>query len=281
MKNNKKINLKKLKEMIRDVKKDILTISFQANTGHIGSALSIAEILSVLYLYILNINPKDRFYSLRDRFILSKGHAAVALYAVLYRIGFISKKQLMTYCKDNGLFGTHPERNLKYGIEVSTGSLGHGLSIGIGIALGLRKMKNMNNQIPKVYVLISDAELNEGSTWEAIMFASHHKLDNLIIIVDDNGMQAFGKTSEIINLQPICDKFKTFGWGTVMVDGHNIEVLLKAFKYIPILKEKPTVIITKTKIGNGISFMENKLDWHYLSLNKELYKHALKEINKL
>lgn len=270
-------NVKLLKSTAQKIRRDIIKISHKANVGHIGSSLSITDILTVIYCSLLNIDPKNPKNPLRDRFILSKGHAALALYLTLQTKGFFSKELLKDFCKDNGSFGYHPEFNLSRGIELSTGSLGHGLPIGTGMALGLKKLKN-NRKSPKVFVLISDAELNEGSTWEAIMFAGHHKLDNLIVVIDDNGYQAFGRTKEIINIQPISEKWKMFGWEVLDVDGHNITDLLSGFETLLKIKDKPKVLIAKTTAGKGVSFMEDKLDWHYLTVDKILCKKALKEI---
>lgn len=278
MRKTREAEIKRLEKAVKKIRRDILEISYRANVGHIGSALCIADILTVLYKKILKINPKKPLDPSRDRFILSKGHAAAALYAMLHQKGFFSRKKLLTFCQDGGVFGVHPEYNPRLGIELSTGSLGHGLSVGTGLALGLRNLKKKGQGPPRVFVLVSDAELNEGSTWEAIMFAAQHKLDNLIVLVDDNHTQALGKTKDILDLQPLLDKWQVFGWEARVVNGHNIKELLAIFRHLPFIEKKPSVVIAKTVIGKGVSFMENNFAWHYLSLSTPLYKKALNEI---
>lgn len=263
--------MKILEKKSKQIRKNILDISYKANIGHIGSALSIVDFLTVLYYRILRIDPKKPSSSSRDYFILSKGHAAVALYSVLCRKGFFSRKKLFSFCQDGGIFGVHPDYHPDLGIEFTSGSLGHGLGVGIGLALGLKAKS-------RVFVLISDAELNEGSVWEAIMFAGHHQLDNLTVIVDDNGSQALGKTREILNLQPLAVKWEAFGWKTKVVDGHNFENLVDVMSKIPFRVGKPSVVIAETVMGKGVSFMEGNFEWHYWPLDKKLYQKALKEI---
>lgn len=268
----RKQNIKKLEKQVVRIRRDILEISHQAGVGHIASALCVADILAVLYNGILNINPKNSTDPGRDRFLLSKGHAVAALLAVLYNRGFINKKMLRSYCLDGGEFGMHPEQNIEYGIEFSTGSLGHGLSVGAGMALGLRGKA-------RVFVLLSDAELNAGSTWEAVMFASHHGLDNLVAIVDNNSLQAFGRTKEILNLHSLQEKWSAFGWKCREADGHNIEELYKLLRKVPFTAGKPNVVIAKTVAGKGVSFMEDKLEWHYWPMSKKQYQRATKELS--
>ncbi len=277
MKTNKK-EISRLKNLSILVKKDILEIAFKAQVGHIGSAISISDILTVLYLSFLNVNPKNFKNPNRDRFILSKGHAAAALYAVLFRKGYFSRSDLLTFCSEGGMFGTHPVYDLKLGIELSTGSLGHGLSVGAGLALGLKKNRKKN---PRVFVLMSDAELNEGSIWEAVMFAAHHKLDNLVAIIDDNNYQGFGKAQDVIKMQPLEKRFESFNWKTRTIDGHNIEQISKSLSKLPFKKNAPSVIIAKTKTAKGISFLEDKQEAHYFPINEEQYKKALSDIEKI
>lgn len=257
-----------------DVKRLILKISHDAHIGHIGSALSISDILTVLYFSVMNINPKKPKDKKRDRFILSKGHAVSALYSILYLKGFITKKDLNSYCKNGGILGEHPE-HLVSGVEFTTGSLGHGLSAGLGMALAAK----MDSQKNKIYVLVSDAECNEGEIWQAAASASHHKLNNLIAIIDHNKVQALGTTSEVLNMEPFAQKWLSFGWKVIEVDGHNLESLYHTFKLTQ-SSNQPTVIIANTIRGKGVSFMEHKLEWHYLSTTKEEYTIALKEISK-
>lgn len=268
-------SMKDLEEKAKIIRKHIIDICFAANTGHIAPALSVVDILTTLYFSVLKVNPKNPLDPLRDRFILSKGHAAAALYAILCEAGFFNRKKLFTYCKDESIFGVHPDYNPKLGIELTTGSLGHGLSVGIGMALALR---SRSKNTPRVFVLGSDAELNEGSIWEGVSLAGHHKLDNLILIIDDNGLQAFGRTSEVLNLNPLVNKFKNFGWNAVNSDGHNISKLKELFLSLP-GRGKPSVVVAKTTGGKGVSFMEDSIDWHYLSLTKKQYKKAREELS--
>lgn len=267
-----------LAKYAHEIKKDILEISYHAHVGHIGSAFSIADILTVLYHEVLRISPKTPQDPKRDRFILSKGHAASALYATLASRGFFTKKAMRSFCRDGGQFGVHPVIDPTSGIEFSTGSLGHGLSVGAGLAMGLAR--NHFKSIPRVFVLLSDAELNEGSTWEAVMFASHHKLSNLVAIVDDNNYQAFGKASDVLNLQPLRMKWEAFGWTAKVCDGHSLSDLSNNLSTIPFRKGKPSILIAKTRTAKGISFLENKQEAHYLPLDDAKYKKALKDIER-
>lgn len=267
-----------LKKKLLAIKKNILQMSYEANVGHIGSAFSIAEILTVLYHGVLKIDKNKPLNPSRDRFILSKGHAASALYATLHSKGFFPKNKLLEYCKPNSIFGVHPEYNPRLGIEFSTGSLGHGLSVGIGLALSFKRFQK--KIIPRIFVLISDAELNEGSVWEGIMFAGHHKLDNLVVILDDNNFQAFGRPTEVLNIHPIERKWESFGWTYKTVNGHNISQLYSVLQRVPFKKDSPSVLIAKTKTANGISFLEDRLEAHYQPLSKTMYKQALIDITK-
>lgn len=273
-----KNNSLKLKKLAYQVKKDILEISFKANVGHIGSAISISDLLTVLYLSELKVNPKKPTDPKRDRFILSKGHAASALYCVLHRKGYFSKEDLLSFCEEGGMFGTHPVYDLRLGIELSTGSLGHGLSVGAGLALGLRKKFKSP---PRVFVLLSDAELNEGSTWEAVMFAAHHKLDNLVAIVDDNNFQGLGRAHTVIKMQPLNKKWESFGWKSKVIDGHDVSEIDRTFKSLPFRKGVPSVVIAKTKTARGISFLEDRQEAHYFPMSKEQYKRAILDLENL
>lgn len=259
------------KNLSYQVRRIILEQSKRANVGHIGSALSIVDIIVALYAHILRINGFDD--PERDRFILSKGHAALALYAMLFLKGWITDAELNTYCGDNSLLGTHPEQALS-GIDFSTGSLGMGLSVGAGEALAAR----LHRSDRRVYVLISDAECNEGSTWEAIMFAAHHNLSNLITIIDLNGQQAFGYTDQVLSLTPMAERWRAFNWDVHEVDGHDIAGIAQTISRIDKTSRKPHVLIARTTFGKGISYMENQIKWHYLPMTDEEYKQALKEI---
>jgi transketolase len=257
----------------KKIRKIIIEESKRANVGHIGSALSIADIIAVLFGNELRLASTDD--PLRDRFILSKGHAALALYAALHLKGILTEAQIQTYCKDGSMLGVHPEHRLR-GIDFSTGSLGNGLSIGAGTALAAR----LNRFAYRTFVLVSDAECNEGALWETVMFAAHQKLSNLVAIVDDNGQQALGKTKDVLDLQPLAEKWGAFGWEVHVTDGHDTACLREVFAGLDTEKGKPKVIICKTVCGKGVSFMEGKVAWHYLPLSDEQYLQALGEIEE-
>ena len=252
-----------------------LKMVHRANASHIGSCLSIADILAVLYEKILNINPARPDWPDRDRFLLSKGHAAAILYAILAEKGFIPLDLLQTYCLDGSALLGHASHKVP-GVELSTGSLGHALPVGCGMALAAKRTgKNY-----RIFVLLSDGELDEGSNWEAILFAAHHKLDNLIAIVDYNKLQGFGRTENIINLEPLIDKFKSFNWTANRIDGHNHQNLFNVLTRLPSEKNRPTVIIADTIKGKGVSFMENKFEWHYKSPNNEQLETAIRQLEQ-
>jgi len=258
----------------KDIRKKILKMMYESQTSHIGSCLSCVEILTILYFRILKIDPKNPLTEKRDRFILSKGHGAAALYATLGQRGFFPEKILDTYCQDGGKLPGHSTRNCVSGVEVSTGSLGHGLPMGVGMAVAAKN----DGKDYRIFVLMSDGECEEGSVWEAAMFATHHKLDNLIGIIDYNKLQAFGRTNEIMALEPLKDKWSAFGWEVKEVNGHNFSDMEKALSKIPFKKGKPSLLIAHTIKGKGISFMEDKLEWHYKNLTEGEYELALKEL---
>ena len=248
----------------------ILEQSKRANVGHIGSSLSIVDIMSVLFGSILRISdPKDPD---RDRFILSKGHAALALYAALYLKGWLSASELNTYCGDGTYLGVHPEV-AQNGIDFCSGSLGQGLPVGAGAALAAR----MQHSQRRVYVLVSDAECNEGSLWEAVMFAAHHKLSNLVVIIDLNGQQALGYTNQVINLSPMVDRWRAFGWNVYDVDGHDISGLKNTIESLNTSGGAPHVLIAHTIFGKGVSYMENQIKWHYWPMSESEYQQAMQE----
>jgi transketolase len=257
----------------QEIRKIIIEESKRANVGHIGSALSIADILAVLFQGVLCGTGTDD--PTRDRFILSKGHAALALYAALHLRSILPRDQLRTYCCDGSFLGVHPEHRL-HGVDFSTGSLGHGLAMGSGVALASR----LSGIYYRCFVLVSDAECNEGSLWESVMFAAHHKLSNLIAIVDNNGQQAFGKTKEVIDLEPLGEKWRTFGWEVHQVEGHSTEGLMRSFQALDTRNGSPKVLIANTICGKGVSFMEGKVEWHYLPLSDDQYIQALNEIER-
>lgn len=239
-----------------------------AGVGHIGSALSIVDLLAVLYgraLQIATVDDPDR-----DRLVLSKGHAALTLYGALHATGRLDAEELASYCTDGGSLGVHPETHIP-GIDFSTGSLGHGLSLGVGAALAAR----LHGSQRRVYVLLSDAELNEGSTWEAAMFAAHHKLTNLVAVVDLNGQQALGYTKDVLDPGTPSERLRAFGWDALDVDGHDHEALSAALTRETAL---PNAVVAHTTFGKGVSFMESRIIWHYLPMTDEEFSLALSEL---
>lgn len=258
-------------ESPRRIRRIILEQSKRAHVGHIGSALCVADILAVLYGQVLRLpGPRDPE---RDRFILSKGHAALALYAALRLKGWLTDEDLNTFCGDGTRLGVHPERALP-GVDFSAGSLGHGLSLGAGAAFAARLQKSSR----RAFVLVSDAECNEGSVWEAVMFAAHHRLANLVAIVDLNGQQAFGYTREVLDLSPMGERWRAFGWDAREVDGHDPAELARALNGLDTAAGPPHVVIARTVFGKGVSFMEGRIPWHYLPLSDEQFRQALAEV---
>lgn len=258
----------------KKVRRKILDMSFKSgSSAHIGGSLSMVEILSVLYGYVMRVDNQNPTLATRDRFILSKGHGALALYAVLIELGFIEESVASTYMKNESELIAHPIKNLQLGIESSNGSLGQGLSYAAGLALSAKLKKEDH----KVYVLLGDGECNEGSIWEAAAFASHVSLDNLIAIVDFNGFQNDGKTDSIISNTFFSDKWRSFGWHVIEVDGHDINFLISAISNKS-NHSMPHVFIAKTIKGKGISFMESNNTWHHNRLTESTYLDALREL---
>lgn len=247
-----------------------------AGRGHLGPAFSIVEIIRVLYDDVMRFKADDPRWPGRDRFILSKGHGCVAQYVALMDKGFLTKNHLKTLCKFDGLLGGHPEYGVN-GIEASTGALGHGLSIGVGMALNARIEKSG----VAVFVLMGDGECDEGSVWEAAMSASKHRLDNIVAIIDYNKSQAYGAISEVLELEPFADKWRSFGFGVREIDGHDVEALREAFSDRPAADGKPTAVICHTIKGRGASFAENNMDWHHKNrISEEDIKALLKAIEE-
>ena len=263
-----------LEKLCKLVRRDVLTISHNAHIGHVGSSFSITEILVTLYFSVMNVNSKKPSDPDRDRFILSKGHAGASLFSVLYRKGYISKKEFGTFCKDGSRLLVHPEWNGLPGIEHGTGSLGHGLSVGVGMAYAAKLLDKKY----RVFVLVSDAEIQEGTVWEAAIFAAHHKLDNLVVVLDYNGMQALGKVKEVLDIDPIEKKWRSFNFETALVDGHNLKMLNNTFKKFYNAGKGPKIVIAKTVMGKGVSFMENDFRWHYYDPKEEHMKTAMEEL---
>ena len=253
------------------IRRITLEQSKRARVGHIGSALSIADILATLYGGVLKVETPDD--PDRDRFILSKGHAAAALYAALHLRGWVSSTELSTFCADGSLLNVHPEHALT-GVDFSTGSLGHGLSIAAGAALGARLARSTR----RVFVLLSDAECNEGSVWEAAMFAAHHELANLVAIIDLNGQQALGATDSVIRVESMADRWIEFGWETVEADGHDVAEMTRVLSSFDYGAGAPHVVVARTIFGRGVSYMERQLKWHYLPMSESEYRQALDEV---
>jgi transketolase len=263
--------LAEMRLMARAIRRWVIERSLAADVGHIGSALSIAEMIAVAWGQVLR-NPASDDPE-RDRFILAKGHAALALYAALRWRGLITEEEFNHFCADGSMYAVHPEFG-QPGVEAGTGSLGQGLSVGFGLAWSLRRRGSQG----RVFVLMSDAECNEGQVWEAAMFGAHHGLTNLIALIDLNGMQALGPTRSIIDMHPMVDRWRAFGWHAIEADGHDVEALHSALTDGVSDRTKPAVVICKTVVGKGVSFMENQLEWHYRNLTPDLAAAALQEI---
>jgi transketolase len=259
--------------LAKAIREHALRMAHRARSSHVGSCLSAADILAVLYGKVLRVDPKRPDWPERDRFILSKGHAAAALYAVLAERGFFPVDRLETYCQDGSSLLGHVTTGVP-GVEVSTGSLGHGLPIACGMALAAKRRK-----LPwRVFTLLSDGELDEGSNWEAILFAPHHRLDNLTAIVDFNKIQSFGTVKEVLDLDPLAEKWRAFRWGVREIDGHDLGQVEQTLAQLPFEAGKPSVVIAHTVKGKGVSFMEGQLAWHYKSPTPEQLAQALAEL---
>ncbi len=270
-----KMNNENLKKIAKDIRKNIFKTICTGGGGHIPASLSIVEILVFLYYNILNIDSANPESEDRDRFILSKGHACVALYNILAERGFFHKAELNNFGKKNSILGGHPDMHMIPGVDASTGSLGHGLPFGMGMALAGK----LNKKDYRVFVLLGDGECQEGSIWEAAMFAPQNRLDNLIAIIDYNKIQAMDYLDKIVSVDPIVDKWRAFGWEVREADGHSFSDLNKAFLQIPFAKDKPSMLIAHTIKGKGISFMKNAPIWHYRFPNEEELKIACKELD--
>lgn len=260
---------------LKDIRKKVLTVLYEAKAAHIGSCLSCIDLISVLYGKFLRIDPKNPLAEDRDRFILSKGHAVVALYTVLAERGFFSEELLKNYYRDGSDLPGHATRGTVPGVEVSTGALGHGLSIGAGMATAAKR----DGKNYRAFVLMGDGESETGSVWEAALFAGQHHLDNLMAIIDYNKLQCFGRVKEILDLESLADKWKSFNWGVKEIDGNNVEEIEKAYAELPFENGKPSVIIAHTIKGKGVSYMENNFVWHLFNMSKEQYEQAIKELS--
>jgi transketolase len=256
------------------IRRDALEMTHRSNSSHIGSSLSAAELLAVLYNGVLRTHPDNPSSPDRDRFILSKGHAAAAYYATLAERGFFPKEVLQTFSQDGSQLAGHATHHAVPGIDVSTGSLGHGLPIGCGMALAAKR----DDKSYRVFVLLSDGECDEGSTWEAALFAHHHKLDNLIAIIDFNKVQSFGTVKEVLDLEPLAEKWRSFGWAVKQIDGHDTAQIEDTLSRVPYERGKPSCCVAHTVKGKGVSFMENTVEWHYKAPNKVQLERALQEL---
>ena len=259
----------------KNLRIEILKMLTEAGSGHTGGSLSAADIVTALYFYRMNHNPGDPQWKERDRFILSKGHAAPVLYAVLALSGYFDKKLLSTLRKLGSPLQGHPCSKKLPGIEISTGSLGQGLSIANGIAMGLR----MDGLRSRVYCLLGDGEIQEGQVWEAAMTASHYKLDNVCAIIDNNGLQIDGHCCDVMCIEPIVKKWEAFGWHVIDINGHDMKSIVDALNKAETIKEKPTMIVARTIKGKGVSFFEGKAAYHGITPTHDELEMALKELN--
>lgn len=262
------------KRIAAGIRRKSIDMTSLSGASHVGSCLSIADILAVLYSSVLRVDPANPESPDRDRFILSKGHAAAALYAVLSEVGFLNDAELLSHCGDGSRLMGHASHHLP-GVEFSTGSLGHGLPVGGGMAMA----DSMDGNDRRTVVLLSDGECDEGSNWEAIMFAGHHKLKKLMAIVDYNKIQSLKTTTDTLDLEPFADKWSAFGWAVEEIDGHDHAALLAAFTHALKQDDRPRVVICHTTKGKGVSFMENSVLWHYRSPQGEEYQAAVAELN--
>ena len=269
-----KKNKEELVEISKQIRKDIVQMLTESASGHPGGSLSATDIVTTLFFSELNIDPNNPKDENRDRFVLSKGHAAPVLYSALARRGFFDPKELLTLRKTGSRLQGHPNMNDLPGIDMSTGSLGQGISAAVGMALAGKA----DNKSYRVYALLGDGELEEGQVWEASMCAAHYKLDNLTAFVDFNGLQIDGEITKVMNPSPIDKKFEAFGWNVLVIDGHNYDEILNAIEKAKNHKGQPTAIICNTVKGKGVSFMENEASWHGTAPNKEQCEIALKEL---
>lgn len=269
-----KKNKEELSQIACQIRKDIVQMLTESASGHPGGSLSAADIVTTLFFNELNIDPKKPKDENRDRFVLSKGHAAPVLYSALARRGFFDPKELMTLRKINSKLQGHPNMNDLPGIDMSTGSLGQGISAAVGMALAGKT----DNKDYRVYALLGDGELEEGQVWEAAMAGAHYKLDNLTIFIDFNGLQIDGDITNVMNPTPIDKKFEAFGWNVLVIDGHNFDEIIAAIEKAKNYKEKPTAIICNTVKGKGVSFMENQASWHGTAPSNEQCASALNEL---
>lgn len=257
------------------IRKDLLKTIYLAQAGHPGGSLSAADLVTALYYCIMKVNPKDPKYPERDRFILSKGHSSALLYAVLADKNYFQKEELKKFRKLNSCLQGHPDMRKTLGVDMTTGSLGQGLSVGCGMALAAR----LKGWASRIYVMLGDGELNEGQVWEAFLFGAKHRLSNLCAIIDRNRLQLDGDTEDILPLEPLREKIKFFNWNVYEIDGHNMKQIVSTFEKIKKNRQKkPVCIIANTIKGQGVSYMENKLEWHGNAPNAKQFKMAIDQL---
>lgn len=262
------------RELAKRIRIHALRMTSTGGSSHVGAVFSMADIVSVLYGGVLKLDPANPGWAGRDRFILSKGHAGAGVYAALAERGFFPVEKLKTHYQNGSDLSGHVSHKGIPGVEFSTGSLGHGLSVGSGMAYGAK----LDGRTHRVVVLLSDGECDEGSNWEAILFAGHHRLDNLVAVIDYNGIQSLAPVAETLELEPFADKWRAFGWGVRECDGHDHEALRAALTAPPAREGRPTVVIARTTKGKGVSFMENTVLWHYRTARNEEFDRALAEL---
>lgn len=276
-KENKKITqeeIKAIEEKAKKIRKGIIEEVYSHQSGHPGGSLSVADIMAVLYFKEMNINPQEPEWKERDRLVLSKGHCAPALYAALANRGYFKTEELKTFRSIEGRLQGHPDKKNIPGVDMSTGSLGQGLSSANGMAIAGK----LDKKEYRVYCILGDGELEEGQIWEAAMTSNKYKLDNLCVILDDNGLQIDGKVEEVKALDCLCSKWESFGFNVIPCDGHNIDMLIDSFEKARQTKEKPSIIIARTVKGKGVPFMENKAEWHGKAPSDEEYEKAMKAL---
>lgn len=268
------LSIEQIETKAKSIRRSIIKMLGQAGSGHTGGSLSAADILAVLYFWEMNIKPDNPSWEDRDRFVLSKGHAAPVLYATLAEKGYFPKEKLETLRKLGSPLQGHPDMRKLPGVEASTGSLGQGISWAVGMALA-GKIDNKNY---RVYSMLGDGEIQEGMVWEALMAAAHYKLDNLLVFLDYNGLQIDGKITDVLSPEPVADKFRAFGWEVICINGHDYKEIMEALEKGRQTKGKPTAVIAETVKGKGCSFMENRAEWHGVAPNAEEVERALAEL---
>ena len=270
-------NYNELQSIACEIRQDIVSMVHESQSGHPGGSLSSADILTALYFKEMNVDAGNPNWEDRDRFVLSKGHASPVLYATLAKKGFFAEEELMKFRKIGEMLQGHPDMKGTPGVDMSTGSLGQGLAVANGMALAAK----MDKKDHRVYALIGDGESQEGMIWEAAMLSAHYKLDNLTIFLDKNGLQIDGKNTDVMNVEPLDEKFRAFGWNVIEIDGHSFSEIFDALKKSKKVKDKPSIIIASTVKGKGVCFMENKAEWHGTAPNDEQTTEALEKLRAL